>query len=151
MNKKGFTLLEVLLVFVIIGLVIAIVTPNIGKILERSKIESAKSIEYMLEHNLELYNEQYKDTIWCTESNSSNCLSEGDKDITYNDLITINNGLDLGDCLLKGNGSLKITKSNNNYSYKVGIVCSKDFKDNTNKVATSIDLQNDNIYYESKD
>ena len=37
------------------------------------------------------------------------------------------------------------------YSYSVGIVCSKDFKNNPNKIANSTDLQNKNIYYKSKD
>ena len=93
MNKNGFTLLEILLCIVIMGLAIAIVVPNVSKILEKSRIESAKSIEYMLEHNLELYNEKNLNSIWCTEDSDENCLTIGDKEVTLDELLTMNKNI----------------------------------------------------------
>ncbi|MGM9882394.1 MAG: type II secretion system protein [Bacilli bacterium] len=45
MNKKGFTLIEVIMVIAIIGLLSVILVPNVIGLIEKNKIESCKEVQ----------------------------------------------------------------------------------------------------------
>ena len=71
MKNKGFTLVELILVVVIMGIISAIVIPSIMKGLSDSEKQGGKSVEELLINNLKLYNDDNKFDIWCSENNDS--------------------------------------------------------------------------------
>lgn len=153
MNKNGFTLLEIILVIVILGLIVLIATPNIKRIMDSSEIKEAQTIEKMLIKNLELYNKVKEKDIWCSDetSSSNNCITVGTREVTYDELLTVNSGIKMGNCLINKDKGLIIKKDiGGSYSYAVNIVCSKDFKNSSSRTTSSNDINNKNIYYETK-
>ena len=153
MNKKGFTLTELLIVLVLLGIIIGIVVPNTTKILNYSKIKEAEALEKVIVDNLKLYNESNEQEIWCplSSSDESTCLTEGDKYVSFDDLKSVNSSVNLGSCILKDNKSLKITKDHDgDYIYSAHIICSNDFADRDSIIASSSDLNNKHIYYETE-
>lgn len=157
MNKKGFTLVELILVVVILGIISVIVFPGIMKSLNQSKVNSAKSIEKVLRENLELYNIDHKDDIWCNDDSTekSNCLRKNEqKTVTINELYNTNPDIDMGKCLLQGNNSLQITKEQNGtFSYTVKIVCGNNLKESadSSKIVEKIsNLSPEDYYYKTE-
>ena len=165
MKNKGFTLVELILVVVILGILSAIVIPGIMKSLNESRRDSGESIEKILKENLELYNIDHKDDIWCSENSkddglenepgpNTKCKQPGDSIIvSVSDLYSTNPDIDMGECLLQDSNSLKITRddSGDKFKYKVKIVCGKDIKDSSgNKIIENRDTAK-NIYYETKE
>lgn len=158
MNKKGFTLVELILVIVIIGIVAAITIPNIMESLNESKQEGGESVENLLIENLKLYNLDNEDDLWCLEDTQGTNCNPNDESIIINitDLLELNPDIKLGECLLKDKDSLSITRNGDDgsYTYKANIICSKDFEkvirtDPTSNIADSAQLNNKNIYYET--
>lgn len=163
MKNKGFTLVELILVVVILGILSAIVIPGIMKSLNESRRDSGESIEKMLKENLELYNIDHKDDIWCSENSkddglendpvlNTNCKKPGESDIvSVSDLYSTNPDIDMGECLLQNSNSLKITRddSGDKFKYEVKIVCGKNLKDtNGDKIVSNLDSAN--VYYKTK-
>lgn len=54
-NQRGFTLVELLAVIVILGIIAAIAVPSIGNIIEKSKIDAVKSDAIQLINAARLY------------------------------------------------------------------------------------------------
>ena len=158
MNKKGFTLVELILVVVILGIISVIVFPGIMKSLNQSKVNSAESIEKVLRENLELYNMDHKDDIWCNDdstANSTTCLNVNDiKTVTIQKLYNTNPDIDMGKCLLQNNDSLQITKKENGtFSYTVKIVCGNNLEESSesSKVVKNFkNLSSEDYYYATK-
>lgn len=150
MNKKGFTLVELITVIIIIGIISVITIPNIMKALTTSKNSNGESVEKLLENNLELYNMDYKEDLWCLDQSdreSDYCkytLNENNvivskrepensdtpkitvtKSIGVENLYAINPDIDLGECLLKGDNPLKITMEETQTKDDEGIIKSK--------------------------
>lgn len=152
MNKKGFTLVELILVVVIIGIISAITIPSIMDSLKESKTSGGESVEKLLKTNLELYNTDNKEDLWCLEDSdctdaeiNKTCLT-----VNLNDLYNMNPDIDFGDCVLKNQNSLVIkhVPNTNNFSYFANIVCSPDFKNDEDHV---LNINSANTYYETKD
>lgn len=157
MNKKGFTLVELILVVVILGIISVIVFPGIMKSLNQSKVNSAKSIEKVLRENLELYNIDHKDDIWCNDDSTDNsdCLNKYEiKTVTIQELYNTNPDIDMGKCLLQTDESLQITKKENGtFSYTVKIVCGNNLKENLESskiVKNFLSLSSDDYYYKTE-
>lgn len=163
MKNKGFTLVELILVVVILGILSAIVIPGIMKSLNESRRDSGESIEKVLKENLELYNIDHKDDIWCSENSkddglendpglNTNCKKPGDSHIVpVSALYSTNPDIDMGECLLQNSNSLKITRddSGDKFKYEVKIVCGKNLKDtNGDKIVSNLDSAN--VYYKTK-
>ena len=163
MKNKGFTLVELILVVVILGILSAIVIPGIMKSLSESRRDSGESIEKILKENLELYNIDHKDDIWCSENSkddglendtglNTNCKKPGDYHIVpVSALYSTNPDIDMGECLLQNSNSLKITRddSGDKFKYEVKIVCGKNLKDtNGDKIVSNLDSAN--VYYKTK-
>lgn len=152
MNKNGFTLVELILVVVIIGIISVITIPSIMDALSESKTTGGETVEKLLETNLELYNTDNKEDLWCLEdSNCSNTeLAKSCISVSINTLYSMNPDIDFGDCVLKDEDSLVIKRlDNGNFTYSANIVCSKDFKNDTNHILDSGKGSNPNIYYKT--
>lgn len=162
MKNKGFTLVELILVVVILGIISAIVIPGIMKSLSESRSDSGESIEKILKENLELYNIDHKSDIWCSENSSdgveednpSNCKNSGESVVVdIKNLYSMNPDIDLGECLLQDSNSLVIKRdsSGDTFTYSAKIVCGKDLKDSDgDKIASSADISSASIYYKTK-
>lgn len=59
MNKKGFTLVELLVVVAIIGILAAILVPNVRQNLERAKVAKTKALISSLEYALTAYQNDF--------------------------------------------------------------------------------------------
>jgi len=163
MNKKGFTLVELILVVVIIGIISAITIPNIMEALDESKAEGGESIEKMLKQNLELYNTDHEDELWCNEYKGFSCNSykygtigkldmNGDEGITIEKLYIANPDIDMGQCLLQPGDSLTITRSGDGtYTYTAKIICSKNFDsfNDDDKIATEAEANTTDFFYKT--
>ena len=135
------------------------------KSLNESRRDSGESIEKILKENLELYNIDHKDDIWCSENSKDDglendsglnrkCKKPGESEIvSVSDLYSTNPDIDMGECLLQNPNSLKVTmdKSGDKFKYEVKIVCGKDIRDSSgNKIIANRDTAK-NIYYETKE
>ena len=121
MNKKGFTLVEVILVIVIIGIIVVLAIPNILNEIDQNRVDSAKSIEKLLGQNLEMYNNDkmyggyklfdrvnsagkkiriydIKSDLW----NIEEMIDPGSycQYVDYSEIVNLNNDIKLGECLL---------------------------------------------------
>ena len=116
-NKRGFTLVELLLVIVIIVILGVLLIPNVLETLNESRIENGKSIEKLLIKNLELYNTDHDKDLWNNNNDDYDCNNS----ITYEELLEFNPDIDLGECLLNNENSFTIEKVGaNKYKYYVG-------------------------------
>ena len=75
LNKKGFTLVELLVVIVILGVIMSIAIPIITSSIERSKDKQKTQIIKLIESAGELYVDKHKNTV------------QQGKSITLDDLI----------------------------------------------------------------
>lgn len=153
MNKKGFTLVELVLVIVIIGIISAITIPSIMSALSESKATGGESVEKLLETNLELYNTDHKEDLWCLEgsdcSDASNYIY-----VTLAELYNMNPDIDFGDCVLKDSRSLMIERTSNTekFTYYANIMCSKQFKNDSTHIFDEGKYSNGyDLYYETND
>lgn len=63
LNKKGFTLVELLVVIVILGVIMSIAIPSITSSIERSKDKQKTQIIKLIESAGELYVDKHKNTV----------------------------------------------------------------------------------------
>lgn len=159
MKNKGFTLVELILVIVIMGIISAIVIPSIMKGLSDSEKQGGKSVEDLLINNLKLYNDDNKFDIWCSENNDSEGCIGNNVPVTVKieELYAFNPDINMGECLLQDANSLSITKIDDGFKYTAKILCSKnytDYKDNqTGKIVASDKyktMYKDSYYYTTK-
>lgn len=164
MKNKGFTLVELILVVVILGILSAIVIPGIMKSLSESRRDSGESIEKVLKENLELYNIDHKDDIWCSENSkddgleddpvlNKDCKKPGESNtVSVSDLYSTNPDIDMGECLLQDSDSLMVTmdESGDKFKYEVKIVCGKDIQDSSGDKIIANRSNAKSIYYETK-
>lgn len=154
MNKKGFTLVELILVVVIIGIISAITIPSIMDALGESKASGGESVEKLLKTNLELYNNDNMEDLWCMED--SNCskeeMAQACLTVSLETLYNMNPDIDFGDCVLKDQNSLVIKRESpdsDKFSYHVNIACSSEFKKDSDHILDS-DKNGVSKYYETQ-
>lgn len=70
MNKKGFTLVEVLAVITILAIVVAIITPSISRILKENKNNKYQLTEQTIIDYMNIYNKDHEETIWSNNNNT---------------------------------------------------------------------------------
>ena len=93
MNRKGFTLIEILLVIVIMAMLVLILAPNVFVLLNTSKEKSCKSLITNIESSAKMYVTNNKNALGFTCSNTKN--------ITFQTLV------DSGDLVLDSTGKIK--------------------------------------------
>ena len=72
MNKKGFTLVEILVVLVLISLITVIVVPNVQKVAKESKVKLCSSKLELVEEAISLWTQ---DNYKCYTNNNCTALS----------------------------------------------------------------------------
>lgn len=139
MNKKGFTLIELIAVFIILTVIAAMIMPNIVKYIDKNREDSSRSIEELLIHNLELYNTDKEEDLW---DENVQCIT-----VDINDLLQMNQDINLGECLLSNEEALTIKKDTDGYKYYANITCGKDLESmSTNKYILAF---SNKVYYKS--
>ncbi|MDD5979828.1 MAG: prepilin-type N-terminal cleavage/methylation domain-containing protein [bacterium] len=121
MNKKGFSLVEMLLVLVLIAIVSMIVLPNISKMTSSSKEKEIEGYLKLLEENLNLYVIDKKESIvW----------NNNQTEITYDELKKVNPDIKIDKCVVD---KLLITRTEQEtvsditykYNYSICITCNE--------------------------
>lgn len=158
MKNKGFTLVELILVVVIMGIISAIVIPSIMKGLSDSEKQGGESVEKLLINNLKLYNDDNKFDIWCSENNDAPGCKGTNESLTVRieDLYAFNPDINMGECLLQDENSLSITNTDKGFTYTAKIICSKNYNeykdDTTGKIVESgkYDTMIKDSYYQTQ-
>ena len=86
-KEKGFTLVELLAVIVILGLIVAIAVPAIGNIIQESKDNAAKSEVTLIQDAARLYDVQHEIT---GEITAEFLITEGYLDVRSADYTPAN-------------------------------------------------------------
>ena len=77
LNKKGFTLVELLVVIVILGVIMSIAIPSITSSIERSKDKQKTQIIKLIESAGELYVDKHKNTVKTGPITLSQLIEDG--------------------------------------------------------------------------
>lgn len=121
MNKKGFSLVEMLLVLVLISIVFAIILPNIMKMTSATGERKIRGYKELLNENLEMYViDKEKSISW----NNDRAI------ISFDELKNINPDIDIESCSVKNN-SLEIKREskdtlvgdNYRYTFNFCLIC----------------------------
>lgn len=137
MNKKAFTLIELLSVLVILAIIISIAVPSLIKAVIKNQNDGGEAIEEVLEYNLRLYNEDKKEDLW---KDDKTCIV-----VPIIDLVSFNPSIDMGECKLTDNDSLVIKRIiGDKYTYYANITCGKHLSKNTYVLE---DYNEKDIYY----
>ena len=136
MNKKGFTLVELILIITLMAVISVIVIPNILDALSSSKQQKYESLYNLVEKNMKLYNDKYSVDLWsnnktffdfCEES--SNCING------INKLKESGSDIVLDDCIIN---TMTITKNDTKYTYNLTMTCGTEDKVICNRDANEI-------------
>lgn len=127
MNKKGFTLVELILVITLMAVISVLVIPNILDALNSSKQQKYESLYKLVEKNMKLYNDKYSVDLWNNENtffdfcegDTQGCGSGIDK------LKESGSDLTLDDCVIN---TMTITKNDTKYEYNLTMTCGTEDK-----------------------
>ena len=86
-NNKGFTLVEILAILVILGVIIAIMIPNVNNLIEKNKNNSYNQLIKSIESATKMYISDYRYNITledktCTEASMINIKKVANNDIS---------------------------------------------------------------------
>ena len=148
MNKKGLTLVELLLVMVIIAIIGVIAIPNIIESLNASRGKSGESMEKLITENLQLYNTDNEVDLWSEKYTTPSCVSFSNLDI----IKKANQDIKLGECRLVNPNPMVIKRVGlHKYEYYVRLVCGKNMPSsdviNSNQYTKTDAYYNKNAYY----
>ena len=155
-NNKGFTLIEVLAVLVILSIIMAIAIPSISSSMERSKEKQNESKKKMLASYAEIYVSDNKNAIHKTIGEAGKC---------YIAISTLkNNGYLSDDANIDADGNnfigaIVYDSNNNSYEYKeknqvedlninaCGDIIDSNETTNTETITISPDSSGDDFYF----
>lgn len=136
MNKKGFTLVELILIITLMAVISVIVIPNILDALSSSKQQKYESLYNLVEKNMKLYNDKYSVDLWSNNKTffdfcegSSNCING------INKLKESGSDIVLDDCIIN---TMTITKNDLKYTYNLTMTCGTEDKVICNREANEI-------------
>lgn len=136
MNKKGFTLVELILIITLMAIISVIVIPNILDALSSSKQQKYESLYILVEKNMKLYNDKYSVDLWSNNKTffdfcegSSNCING------INKLKESGSDIVLDDCIIN---TMTITKNDSKYTYNLTMTCGTEDKVICNRDANEI-------------
>lgn len=127
MNKKGLTLVEMLLVVVLIGVIGLIVLPNISKMLNQADDKEVVGKAKLLRETLRMYVKDNEDTLNWSEGEGKNRILNNS--VSMDDLIgTTGANPDFIGCSIKsseviGTPNDNIYDTSYTYTYKICIEC----------------------------
>ena len=114
MNKKAFTIIELLVVIVLLALIAIIMVPRVSKLVENQGKEAYDVHKKLIKTALDLYTSRHQGDF--NNYNEGNCLI-----LNYSELIT--DGV-LKEDKVTCNGQITLTKKNNNsYDYGYYLKC----------------------------
>lgn len=119
MNKKGFTLVELMAVIIILGVVLLLVLPAVDKTIKNSKQTAYKA-------QLDRIKKASSD--WAISNAKYLPNEEGDSIVIYlgelktSGLIDVNIKNPINNKILSNNSSITITKSNGNYVFDINLI-----------------------------
>ncbi len=121
MNKKGFSLVEMLLVLVLMAIVSMIILPNISKMTSSSKEKEIEGYLKILEENLNLYVIDKKESISWNNDKAN---------ITFDELKKVNPDIKIEKCSVDKLLITRIAKESTmndvyNYKFSICIVCNE--------------------------
>ena len=126
MNKKGFTLVELILIITLMAVISVIVIPNILDALSSSKQQKYESLYILVEKNMKLYNDKYSVDLWSNNKTffdfcegSINCING------INKLKESGSDIVLDDCIIN---TMTITKNDSKYTYNLTMTCGTEDK-----------------------
>jgi len=111
MKKKGFTLVEMLLVIALIATITAVVIPNIVSSISEGKVRECESYVTLLEDNLEMYNKDMGNRL---------TFNSGIAAVSFDTLKSRVSEINIGDT---GVNELKIKKNGSRFLYCAIITC----------------------------
>lgn len=128
MNKKGLTLVEMLLVVVLIGVIGLIVLPNISKMLNQADDKEALGKAKLLRETLRMYVKDNEDTLNWSYDGKNRILNNS---VTLDNLIGTtganpdlkNIGCSITDLNVVGTPNDNIYDTSYTYTYKICIQC----------------------------
>jgi len=115
LDNKGFTLVEVLAIVIILGVLIAIMIPNINNLINKNKEDSYKQLLKSFENAAKIYTSDYRYDIKLNTNN--NCNDEGITELNVISISTTNlieSKISLN--VLVTAGALEISKDGNIYN-----------------------------------
>jgi prepilin-type N-terminal cleavage/methylation domain-containing protein len=127
MNKKGFTLVELILVITLMAVISVLVIPNILDALSSSKQQKYESLYKLVEKNMKLYNDKYSIDLWNNE-NTFFDFCEGDTQGCNSGIEKLKESgsdLNLDDCVIN---TMTITKNDAKYNYSLTMTCGTEDK-----------------------
>ena len=105
MNKKGFTLIETVMVIAILALLMLILVPNVISLINKNKIKSCQNLEARIKNAAKAYvtNNKYQLGFNCNTSEKTstvtisiqNLIDSGDLKLTDNKLVNPVSGKDI--------------------------------------------------------
>lgn len=127
MNKKGLTLVEMLLVVVLIGVIGLIVLPNISKMLNQADDKEALGKAKLLREALRMYVKDNEDTLKWSNDGKNRILNNS---VSMDDLIgttganpDLKNGCSIKSSEVIGTPNDNIYDTSYTYTYKICIKC----------------------------
>lgn len=119
-KKKGFTLIELIVVIAIMGVILILALPQIGRIRENNRDTKYEAYLESIERAAKLYIDSYSKDLF--GYNVSGCVI-----ISYSDLKNVNLIKDFSDTdITCGNDSetyVQVRKVNEDYQYNTSLVC----------------------------
>lgn len=108
LNNKGFTLVEILAVVVILGVLMAFMYPNVNKLINKNKEENLEKIKSTIESSTRLYISDYRYEI-SLGSDGTSIVKIGSKTLTNSRVLV---------SYLVEDGAIKVTDEGNIHNPK---------------------------------
>ena len=118
-NKWGFTLVELIVVIAVMGVILILALPQVGKIQSANKTKKYETYEQSIESAAKLYVDSHAKDLFGT--NNSGCVTIKFAELQTNNLIK-----DFGEDGISCNNDqtyVEVRKVNDNYKYETSIVC----------------------------
>lgn len=114
MNKKGFTLIEVIVTIAIMGIISGIAYGSITSMQTRNKSKRYQTYEQILVTGTKIYIDQYSRDLW-DDTNDSTCYAIKYNTLLNNNLIQAYN--QTGEVIDTSNTKVYVLRKNGNLSY----------------------------------
>lgn len=112
MNKKGFTLIEMLAVVIILGVIMVVALPSVSKLINKNRMKNYETYLDVLDEKMKVFIDKYKGELsFSTTDSDNNKTSISCYQIKYQDLLK-NDFIIESD--VKCSGNIYLKKENGN-------------------------------------
>lgn len=125
MNKKGFTLIETIMVIAILALLMLILVPNVIVLINKNNIKSCHNLEDSIINSAKMYvaSNKYELGFSCNETKSlkiQDLVNSGDLKISDGELT---NPVDNSSISLENTINIKYNCNNKEFTYEFSLNC----------------------------